>query len=138
VALALLERDLARHPDGPLVSEVVAVQIEAWLARGEDAKALETLDGLPRSRVPLDRRLRALRGELRAKAGRCGEATADFSETLRAPPSDAVDERVLRGRAACAALAHDEAALRADLDLYVRRFPERPFAGEARRRLETP
>ena len=129
-ALALLERDLSRHPDGVLVPEIVAVEVEAWLARGEDTKALETLDALPTARVPLDRRLRALRGELRAKAGRCAEAKGDFSATLRAPPSDAVDERVLRGRAACAALAHDDAALRADLDTYVRRFPARPFAEE--------
>ena len=137
-ALALLDRDLARHPDGALVSEVTAVRVEALLARSEDAKALETLDTLPTPRVPLDRRLRALRGELRAKAGRCAEAKVDFSATLRTPPSDAVDERALRGRAACAALEHDAAALRADLDTYVRRFPDRPFAEEARRRLEVP
>ena len=137
-ALALLDRDLARHPDGALVSEVVAVRVEALLARGEKARALGTLDALPTPRVPLDRRLRALRGELRANAGRCAEAKGDFSATLRAPPSDAVDERALRGRAACAALEHDAAALRADLDTYVRQFPDRPFAEEARRRLEAP
>lgn len=137
-ALVLVEQSLARHPDGALVPEMVAVRVEALLARGDAAQALAALDVLPTARVPLDRRLRVLRGELRANAGRCDEASVDFTATLRAVPTDAVDERSLHGRASCDAVAHDEATLRADLELYVRQFPDRPFAQEARRRLETP
>jgi hypothetical protein len=135
-ALALLDQYLAEFPDGALVPEVTATRVEALLARGDAAAALRALDALPSPLAPLDRRLRALRGELRAQAGRCGEATRDFSEVLHAAPADAVDERALRGRAACAALAGDQPTLRRDLEAYVAAFPDRPFVAEARARLE--
>jgi len=80
--------------------------------------------------------LRILRAEMRAKTGRCAEASRDFSEALHPTPSDSVDERALRGRAACAALTHDERTLRGDLDAYLQRFSDRPFASEARLRRE--
>jgi hypothetical protein len=133
-ALTLLDDYAARFPGGVLLPEVTAVRIEALLARNDGATALETLDGLPTPQIPLERAMRVLRGELRAKAARCLDATRDFTRVLQTPPSDAIDERALRGRAACAALTHDDDQLRADLDTYVARFPDRPFASEARLR----
>ena len=135
-ALALLDQYSARFPTGALLAEVAGTRIEALLASGEEARALDALEALPKPGVPLDRRLRILRAEMRAKTGRCAEASRDFSEALHATPSDSVDERALRGRAACAALTHDERTLRGDLDAYLQHFPDRPFASEARLRRE--
>jgi hypothetical protein len=134
-ALALLDEHEARFPAGAMRAEAVALRIEALLARHDQAAALAALDALPVPGVPLDRRLRASRGELRAQAGRCIDAFADLSQVLHATPRDAVDERALRSRAACAAYDGDEVALEADLQLYLQYFGDRPFADEARARL---
>jgi hypothetical protein len=134
-ALALLEQHAARFPASPLVAEVAAIRVEALLAGGDEAGALAVLDAL--AEPALGRRLQITRGELRANAARCAEASRDFSAVLRAVPSDTVDERALRGRAACAAHAHDDAALGRDLALYLERFPDAPFAVEASARLQS-
>jgi hypothetical protein len=136
-AISILDRHAARFPASTLVAEVTAIRVEALLARGDDAAALAVLEAPLAARVSLGRSLRTLRGELLARVGRCADATRDFSAVLHAEPADAVDERALRGRAACAAQVNDQARLRADLELYLAHFADRPFAAEARSRLVT-
>jgi hypothetical protein len=51
---------------------------------------------------------------------------------LSPAPHDDEDERALRGRATCLLNAEGLDAARSDLDLYVRVFPEQPFARSAR------
>jgi hypothetical protein len=136
-ALALLDEYAARFPRGTLRAEALATRVEALLARGDGAAARAILEELPAPGAPLDRRLQVLRGELRAQSGDCAEATRDFTQTLGATTSDALDERALRGQAACAALSHDDTALGEALDRYLSRFPHGPFAEEARLRRQT-
>ena len=66
----------------------------------------------------------ASRGELRADAGRCAEARADFDAVLSGDaPDDGVVERALYGRAACRERAGDREGARANLEAYLARFP---------------
>lgn len=86
-----------RH--GALAHEVLLVRVEALLALRRERDALQLLDGAPLHDGAAQRALLLTRGELRAMAGRCADAVADFDRVLTR--SDARDPRALRGRAAC-------------------------------------
>jgi hypothetical protein len=131
-ALALLDEHTARFGSGgALAPEAEATRIEALVRLGRHAEALRLLDGL--GPAPARRELRATRGELRAQAGRCAEALADFDALLvSGGADDAVTERAFWGRAGCRARGADADGARADLTDYLARFPRGRFAERAR------
>jgi hypothetical protein len=81
-ALATLDRLERRFPGGVLADEARATRIEAAVA----AKDLRTATRLvERAAIPAGRSgvaILVMRGELRAQAGRCGDAVADFTQVL--------------------------------------------------------
>jgi hypothetical protein len=100
-ALRLLESHERRFPDGLLRDEAAVIRIEALLALGRSAEALTRLEAIRPALVDGSPRLLVARGELRARAGRCQEALADFAVVLSMPVDDDLDGRASRGRASC-------------------------------------
>jgi hypothetical protein len=88
------------------------------------SEALRVLDSLVIERLPRGAELGVLRAELRAQAGRCADAIADFDRcatTPRCGPQS--EERAIFGRASCRGKLGQAAAARADLERYLLRFP---------------
>jgi hypothetical protein len=129
-ALWLIDQHLAAWPRGILVREAQLTRTEALLHLGRRGEALEGLDRIPLSGMPRAREFAVIRGELRAEAHRCGEAMRDFAAA--ADGSDELAERALVGRADCRAQNGDDAGARAELQKYLRRFPDGKFAARAR------
>jgi hypothetical protein len=132
-AVAALE-DLAdydrRFPGGLLDQEVLRIRTEALLDVGRDREALTRLD--ERSADALTRPLLLLRGELRARAGRCAEALGDLGPLVDASQTPAaLAGRAIYARASCHAQLGDVAAARADLERYEARFPDGSFHADA-------
>jgi hypothetical protein len=137
-ALATLDRHAREFPHGVLETEAFRTRIEAVIQLGDLKTALGLLDGKLASTQALGANLTLTRAELRAAAGRFGEALPDFNQVLEGaagPLAAGGDERALYGRAVCLArLGQDERA-RADLLAYQKRFPEGRFAREVQRLL---
>lgn len=132
-ALRLLNEHGARFPSGVLALEAAVARIDALLLLGRRAEALEHLAGLPLARVGRRLELQLLRGELYAERD-CRKALADFDAVLAAAPPP-LGERALYGRATCRLRSGDAAGGRADLDRYLKRFPDGRFAQQVRDRL---
>jgi tetratricopeptide (TPR) repeat protein len=137
-ALAALDAYDALFPHGVLRDEAHLARLDALMAIGDSAQALRLLDqtelGGPRAAELL-----VVRGELRAGAGRCGEAIADFqrAEAMVAAGAARLRERALYGQASCHARRHEAAAAARDGEEYLSRFPDGPHAAELRRKLNT-
>jgi tetratricopeptide (TPR) repeat protein len=132
-ALALLDEHDARFASGALAPEATLARIEALIKTRRNGDALALLDRTAPSPRGSGRDLLIARAELRAAAGRCATAAADFDQLLQSDPArDSITERALWGRAACRAAAGDAAAARKDVQDYLAVFPEGRFAGEAR------
>jgi hypothetical protein len=99
-ALQLLARHGVEFPDGGLRAEATSVRIEALLAAQRRAEALALLDGLELEATPRGPALRVLRGELRASAGRCPEALADWAQAFDHLTGE-LRTRAQRGREHC-------------------------------------
>ena len=131
-ALAALDEHTLRFPNSALTLEADVTRVDALLALDRRPAALAVLE---RMRIPTTARgleLTLLRGELRAGAKRCAEATADFTRLLEANPAAAVAERALYGRAACHLASGNQTLARADLRDYLARFPTGRFATAVR------
>ncbi len=123
-ALALLAEHRRRFPNGALRSEARVAEVEALLSLDRRSEALRVLDSLVIERLPRGAELGVLRAELRAQAGRCADAIADFDRcatTPRCGPQS--EERAIFGRASCRGKLGQAAAARADLERYLLRFP---------------
>jgi tetratricopeptide (TPR) repeat protein len=139
-ALATLQQYFSRYPQGELRGEAEVTRVEALLGSARSSEALRHLERLYRSGfadLPRPLELALQRAELLADAGRDPEAASAFSEVLARQPAPALEERALFGRAVCRARTGDEEGMRADLDEYLRRFPDGRFAAEARERLKS-
>ena len=99
-ALRLLDQHQRQFPDGALLAEAGSLRLDALLAARRWPAALALLDGIDVAATPRAGELYLLRGELRAGAARCAEASGDFTAALeRVGP--ALRERALAGRRAC-------------------------------------
>jgi hypothetical protein len=136
-ALAALDEYAATFPGGELGAEADLVRVEALLAIGERAAALRLLDARAVESSPRARQSLLVRGELRAAAGRCIDATADLTRVLAEPPRDALDERALFARASCLSRLHDTPGARRALEAYLRHFPAGPHATAAAAALQS-
>jgi len=138
-ALATLDRYAQLFPHGVLTSESARTRLEAVLQLNDLGRALSMLDGKTGFVGPLDADLLLTRAELRASAGRCPDAVADFTRALAQQGSQRTDgsrERALYGRAVCLGRLRQDDRARADLVNYLGHFPAGRFAFEARRLLE--
>jgi len=135
-ALEILDRHAALFPRSPLSSERSVLEVEALLALGRRDEALIRLDGMSFDNIPRSAERHVVRGELRARARRWGEAVADFDQALAHAGGTRVwQERALWGRAVARARAGDVAAARGDLQSYLQLYPTGRFASEAARLL---
>jgi len=144
-ALAVLDEYVTCFPHRALDLEAGMLRAEALLSLGRTHEALAELDRLPMRSLPRrDGRL-ALRGELRAAAGRFRDAIADYDAVLARAgegpatgATGAVVERALWGRASARSHLGNDGGARNDLGQYLLRFPHGRFANEARRMLADP
>jgi hypothetical protein len=133
-ALDLLARHAAQFPQSPLASERSQLEVEALLALGRHDEALLRLDGMSLGNIPRRAERHVVRGELRARARRWGEAGADFDQALAHVMGISIwHERALWGRAMVRSHAGDKTGARADLQLYLQTYPQGRFAPEAAR-----
>jgi tetratricopeptide (TPR) repeat protein len=135
-ALSLLDSYDARFPRGALSLEAKAARVDALLALGRVSAAHDTLERIPLEGLPRGNELRVLRGELRAKLNQTALAIGDFNAVIAAaPPTSSLSERALFGRATCRSQSGDREGARADLEQYLRLFPNGRFASKARQSL---
>jgi TolA-binding protein len=138
-ALALLAQHAQQFPHGALALEESMLRVEALLALGRQDEALSVLDRTQLASLPNREEQLVVRGELRASNQRWREAKQDFDDALGAgralPAASAkartIQERALWGRASARSRLGDEAGARADLELYLKRFPGGRFAASA-------
>ena len=135
-ALVTLEAYARAFPHGVLEAEASRTRLEALIRLDDRKGALALLDAMPGLSGEPGTELLLTRAELRAAAGRFGEALPDFTQVVEGEGgAPAASERALYGRAVCLGrLAEDDRA-RADLLTYERRFPSGRFAAEVRRLL---
>jgi hypothetical protein len=136
-ALALLDEYARTFPSGVMAPEALRARLEAVLQMDDRKTALALLDargafaGRPGSDLLLTR------AELRASAGRYGDARADFDKLLATTLPAELTGRALYGRAiSLGHLGQDERA-RTDLVAYQKRFPDGKFAVEVARLLKS-
>ena len=137
-ALTTLDRLDQTYPGGVLAPEALATRIEAALAMNDLATATKLVDAAAPPAGRAGAALLVVRAELRARAGRCDEATRDFVRVLDTTSAGAGDlhERALYGRGVCLGHLGQAAAARRDLTAYLREHPNGRFSGEARRLLD--
>jgi len=131
-ALGLLDSLAQEEQAKPFEDEIRLLRIEAWLLLGKSSEALAVLDALSLSTHVRGAELRVLRADLRAAAGRCLEAIADYDAAIALP---SLAERALFGHAGCSFVLGDGEAGRANLRDYLLRFPNGAHAPDAKRRL---
>ncbi|HEX7597992.1 MAG TPA: hypothetical protein VF518_07240, partial [Polyangia bacterium] len=120
----------------PLASERSQLEVEALLALGRHDEALLRLDGMSLGDTPRSAERHVVRGELRARARRWGEAGADFDQALAHVKGISIwHERALWGRAMVRLQAADKTDARADLQLYLQTYPKGRFSRDAARLL---
>jgi hypothetical protein len=122
-ALALLDRYAAQFPAGALGAEATLARVDSLRRLGQDQPLRELLEERPITKMPRARELQVLRGELRLRAGQPREAASDFDAILAGSAEDDLGARALYGRASCRSRLGDVEGARADLRLYLSRFP---------------
>jgi hypothetical protein len=128
-ALEAVKEYQAAFPSGALADDVHRTEVECLLELGRRDEALRVLDAMPLDRAEGGRELRVVRGELRAAAGRCGDALSDF-DAVGVRGGDGLSERALYGRASCRTRLGDLNEGRADLERYLAEFPRGRFVPE--------
>jgi hypothetical protein len=101
MALGLLDAYERRHPAGVMRPEARVLRAEIYLAQGRPKAALSVLDAMALSGIPRARELQTVRGELRAKAGRCREARTDLVNVLKESRADDLAGRASRALDHC-------------------------------------
>ncbi|MBL9009366.1 MAG: tetratricopeptide repeat protein [Myxococcales bacterium] len=136
-ALSVLDEYATQYADGTLRAEASAARVDALLQLDRRSEALQILDGASFSNLARGGELRLLRGELRAHAGRCREAVADFDAALRgdARSDGPLTERALYGVATCRLQLGERGMARDALRKYLSLYPTGRFADAAREAL---
>ncbi len=137
-ALGLLNGYELQFPARMLAAEVLLARVEAQMALGNRAEALRLIEAERRAPAKESRQIVLIRGELRAGAGRCADALADFDAILAQAGTDSITERALYGRAVCYRQMQQLSAAERDLGAYLRRFPNGKFASSARAAIAGP
>jgi predicted Zn-dependent protease len=144
-ALETLQDYRRRYPAGLLSNEARLAELDADLALGHRAEALQLLESgspLGEGAQPREAELDLLRAELLVGLGRCGAARPALDRRIAANTGPArVSARALYLRALCAARDGDAHASRSDLEDYLRHFPDQPdhrAVAEALQRMSAP
>jgi hypothetical protein len=137
-ALATLDRLERRFPGGVLADEARATRIEAAVAAKDLRTATRLVEG---AAIPAGRSgvaILVMRGELRAQAGRCGEAVTDFTRVLAQAglPGGELAARALYGRAVCFQRLGQGTRAQIDAETLRREHPHSRLGREAQRLLE--
>jgi hypothetical protein len=103
-ALAILDRNAGELDKSSVGHEALLLRVEAMLKLERRGEVLKLLDAAPLAGVAASRTLLLTRGELRADAGRCAEAIADFDLVL--VQTQGHNKRALAGRAKCQPSVH--------------------------------
>jgi hypothetical protein len=146
-ALAIIDDHRTRFPRGVLAPEAARLRVEALLALGDKAAALNEIDQLSSLGPGNDESL-VVRGELRAAARQWSAALEDFDRVVRThlengpavglsdePRTRGRVERALWGRATSRSHLGDFQGARNDLHAYLHHFPDGRLAAEAARLL---
>ncbi len=134
-ALTLLDRHDAQYPKGTLAQEALVARVQALSILDRKAELLAVLETHPLEHMRKANELMTLRGELRAKSGRCREALGDFTRVFGREPAGRLAERALYGRASCWSTLGEDARAREDLASYLEQFPAGSFAQAAHKAL---
>ncbi len=139
-ALAALDQYARAFPHGILASEALSARLEAVIQMDDRRTALRLLDRHAIFAGRLGAQLLLTRAELRASAGRYGDALGDFDRLLTPGAGNAgaavEAERALYGRAVCLGHLGQDDRARIDLAAYQRRFPGGLHAAEVARLLK--
>lgn len=100
-ALALLSAHERRFAHGALSVEAKVARAEILLSLARREQALDVLDGLSVADLPRARELATIRGELRARVGRCDDARTDLARVLRVTTDDDLAKRAAAALATC-------------------------------------
>jgi tetratricopeptide (TPR) repeat protein len=131
-ALDILTRHAALFPQSSLASERSILEVEALLALARNDEALVRLDRMSLDNTPRSIERYVVRGELRARAQRWGEAGADFGLALaNARRASTWQERALWGRAMARSHTGEQTGARVDLQNYLQLYPKGRFASQA-------
>jgi tetratricopeptide (TPR) repeat protein len=136
-ALQLLDHYRREFPHGALRLESDIARLDAFLALGRRAEALQLLDQLPIDHIGRGPELRVVRAELRARED-AARAVRDFEAALAVALPPALEERALFGRGVNRLRSGDAAGARADFSQYLQRYPHGRFAAEARANTGSP
>lgn len=98
-ALAMLDSHAGELEKSSVSHEALLLRVEAMLKLNRKPEVLQLLDAAPLAGVAASRTLLLTRGELRASAGRCAEAVADFDLVL--VQTQGHNKRALAGKANC-------------------------------------
>ncbi len=100
-ALALLAAHERRFRNGTFSVECRVARAEILLALKRRDQALVVLDSLSLAGLPRAREIETIRGELRARDGRCQDARADLARVLAGGGDDDLGRRATRALASC-------------------------------------
>jgi len=138
-ALSLLTGYWRDFPAGALRGEAAIAEIGALQALEKHAEALALLDGWARAQFlgmnESGDELALTRLELMVDAGRCVEALPLLGRQLALPRTPRQRGRALLARAACKGKVGDVEGNRADLERYLKDFPNGSHAVQVRRAL---
>lgn len=136
-ALGLLDEYSAQFSDGALRDEASSARVDALLQLDRRSEALQVLDTATFTNAARGGELRLVRAELRAHAGRCREAVADFDAAYKSERSSKspVSERALYGLATCRLQLGERGLAREALRKYLEIYPAGRFADAAREAL---
>ena len=136
-ALMLLDEYSAQFSEGALRDEASAARVDALLQLDRRSEALQVLDAATFTNAARGGELRLVRAELRAHAGRCREAVADFDAAYKSERSSKspVSERALHGLATCRLQLGERGLAREALRKYLEIYPAGRFADAAREAL---
>jgi TolA-binding protein len=126
-ALAVIRDYQVRFPNGALKTEAALVRLDALMASGGKSQALAALDEFDIA-GPRAAELWTTRGELRANAGRCPEAIADFDRALARSAKGRLEERALYWRASCQSRLGQRTLAQASFEQYLARYPAGMFS----------
>ncbi len=103
------------------------MRLDALMASGGKSQALAALDEFDIA-GPRAAELWTTRGELRANAGRCPEAIADFDRALARSAKGRLEERALYWRASCQSRLGQRTLAQASFEQYLARYPAGMFS----------